>query len=178
MNTLLRVTCQTSSTLQRQPRGAAAAAAAKAVLGIGIRTDKLLCFIKSVLGECDKRVARNQKNIRQAKAYLQYVTDHVEEIKIRNNEKLYVVSGELEAIKEAQNEMIETQKRNREIAKGQFKALRRNVHHMRKCIQYLYVREKIKKHSLVLSNTFQAILVNIKTYRLVVHTFRIDILNA
>ena len=70
MNTLLRANSQTSTTLQRQPRGAAAAAAA--VLGIGIGTgDKLLCFIKSVFGGCDKRVARNQKNIRQAMAYLQ-----------------------------------------------------------------------------------------------------------
>ena len=98
-------------------------------------------------------------------AYLQYLTDHVEQITIQNNEKFYVVSGELKAIKEAQNEIIETQNRNWELAEGQFKALRQNVHHMRNCIQYLYVREQINQHSLVLSNIFQAILANIKTYR-------------
>ena len=177
MNTLLRANSQTSTTLQRQPRGAAAAAAA--VLGIGIGTgDKLLCFIKSVFGGCDKRVARNQKNIRQAMAYLQYLTDHVEQITIQNNEKFYVVSGQLKAIKEAQNETIETQNRNWELAEGQFKALRQNVHHMRNCIQYLYVREQINQHSLVLSNIFQAIVANIKTYRSALYTIRINILNA
>ena len=87
-------------------------------------------------------------------AYLQYLTDHVEQITIQNNEKFYVVSGELKVIKEAQNEIIETQNRNWELAEGQFKALRQNVHHMRNCIQYLYVREQISQHSLVLSNIF------------------------
>ena len=136
MNTLLRANIQTSTTLQKQSRDAAAAAAATAVLGIGTG-DKLLCFDKSVFGGCDKRVARNQKNIRQAMAYIQYLTDHGEQITIQNNEKFYVVSGELKAIKEAQNEIIETQNRNWELAEGQFKALRQNVHHMRNCIQYL-----------------------------------------
>ena len=178
MNTLLRANSQTSTTLQRQPRGAAATTEAAAALGIGIGTgDKLLCFINSVFGGCDKRVARNQKNIRQAMAYLQYLTDHGEQITIQNDEKFYVVSGELKAIKEAQNEIIETQNRNWELAEGQFKALRQNVH-MRNCIQYLYVREQINQHSLVLSKIFQAILANIKTYRSALYTFRINILNA
>ena len=70
---------------------------------------------------------------------------------------------ELKAIKEAQNEIIETQNRNCELAEGQFKALRQNVHHMSNCIQYLYVREQINQHSLLLDSIFQAILANIKT---------------
>ena len=111
-------------------------------------------------------------------AYLQYLTDHVEQITTQNNEKFYVVSGELKAIKEAQNEIIETQNRNWELAEGQFKALRQNVQHIRNCIQYLYVREQINQHSLVLSNIFQAKLANIKTYRSALYTFRINILNA
>ena len=58
MNTLLWANTQTSSNLQRQPRGAAAAAAA--VLGIGIGAgDKLLCLLKSVFGGFVKRVVRN-----------------------------------------------------------------------------------------------------------------------
>ena len=179
LNTLLRANSQNSATLQRQPRGAASATAAAAVLGMGVGTgDKLLCFIKSVFGGCDKRVARNQKNIRQAMAYLQYLTDHVERITIQNNEKFYVVLGELKAIKEAQKEIIETQNRNWELAEGQFKALRQNVHHMRNCIQYVYVGKQINQHSLVFSNIFQAILANIKTYRSALYLFRINILNA
>ena len=138
MNTLLRANSQTSTTLQRQPRGAAAAAAADTLLGIGIGTgDKLLCFITSVFGGCDKKVARNKKNIRQAMAYIHYLTDHVEQITFQNNEKIYVVSGELKAIKETQNEISETQNRNWELAEEQFQALRQNVHHMGNCIQYL-----------------------------------------
>ena len=118
MNKLLRANNQISTTLQRQPSGAAAAAAATAVLGIGLGTgDKLICFIKSVFKRCDKRVARNQKNIIQAMAYVQYVTHHVEQITKQNNENFYVVSGEQEAIKEAQNEIIETQNRNTELLK-------------------------------------------------------------
>ena len=130
INTLLRANIQTSTTLQKQSRDAAA------VLGIGTG-DNLLCFNKSMFGGCDKRVARNQKNIRQAMAYIQYLTDHVEQITIQNNEKFYFVTGELKAIKEAQNEIIGTQNRNWELNEGQFKALRQNVHHMRNCTQYL-----------------------------------------
>ena len=79
-----------------------------------------------MFGGCDKRVAKNQKNIRQAMAYLQHLTNHVKQITIQNNEKFYVLSGELKAIKEAQNEIIETQNRNWELAEGQFKALYQN----------------------------------------------------
>ena len=52
MNTLQRANNQTSTRLQRQALGAAAVAAASAVLGVGIdkNSDKFLCFIKSVLG--------------------------------------------------------------------------------------------------------------------------------
>ena len=86
MNTLLRANSQASTTLQRQPRGAAAAAVSAAVLWIEIGAgEKLICFIKSLFGGCDKRVARNQKNIRQAMAYLQHLTDHVKQITIQNN---------------------------------------------------------------------------------------------
>ena len=141
---------------------AAAAAAAAAVLGIGI-------------GAGEKR---NQENIRQAMAYLQYLTDHVEQITTSQNEKFFVVSGELKAIKEAQDEIIKTQNRNWELAEGQFTALRQNVHHMRNCLQYLYVREQINQHSLVLSNIFQTILANIKTYRAALYTFVLNVLNS
>ena len=41
--------------------------------------------------------------------YLQYLTDHVEEITVQHNDKFYVIFGELKAIKEAQYEKIETQ---------------------------------------------------------------------
>ena len=176
MSQLLRSHAATDTTFSRKPRAAAAAAA---VLGIGIGAgDKLLCFIKSVFGGCDKRVKRNQENIRQAMAYLQYLTEHVEQITTSQNEKFFVVSGELKAIKEAQDEIIKTQNRNWELAEGQFTALRQNVHHMRNCVQYLYVREQINQHSLVLSNIFQTILANIKTYRAALYTFRINVLNS
>ena len=96
MSQLLRSHAATDTTFSRKPRAAAAAAAAAAVLGIGIGAgDKLLCFIKSVFGGCDKRVKRNQENIRQAMAYLQYLTEHVEQITTSQNEKFFVVSGEL-----------------------------------------------------------------------------------
>ena len=89
-----------------------------------------------------------------------------------------VVSGELKTIKEAQNKIIEIQNGNWEFAEGQFKALRQNVHHMKNSIQYLYLREQIKQHSLGLNHIFQAILCNIKTYRSDLYTFRINVLNA
>ena len=59
MNTLPKANSRMSSNL-RQPRGTTDAALAAAVLGIGAG-DKLLCFIKSVFGGCDKRIARNQE---------------------------------------------------------------------------------------------------------------------
>ena len=68
---------------------------------------------------------RNQTNIRQAMAYLQCLTDHNEQISVQNNEKFYVVSSELKAIKETQNETIKTQSRNWEPAEGELKALRK-----------------------------------------------------
>ena len=118
MNTLLNANSQTNSNLQRQrqPQGSAAVAA---ILGSGIRAgDKLPCFIKSVYGGCDKRAARNQENIKRAMNYFQYLTDHVEKTNIQYNEKFYVVSGELEAINEAQYELIETQNRNWDFAES------------------------------------------------------------
>ena len=82
-----------TDTTSRKPRAAAAA-----VLGIGIGAEKLLCFIKSVFGGCDNRVKRNQENIRQAMAYLQYVTEHVGQITTSQTENFFMVSGELKAI--------------------------------------------------------------------------------
>ena len=139
MSQLLRSHAATKTTISRKPRAAAAAAA---VLGIGIGAgDKLLCFIKSVFGGCGKRVKRNQENSRQAMAYLQYLTEHVKQITTSQKEKFFVVSGELKAIKEAQDEIIKTQNRNCELAEGQFTALRQNVHHMRNCLHIpLYTR--------------------------------------
>ena len=176
MSQLLRSHAATDTNFSCKPR---AAAAAPAVLGIGIGAgDQLLCFIKSVFGGCDKRLKRNQENIIQAMAYLQYLTEHVEQTTTSQKEKFFEVSGELKAIKEAQDEIIKTQNRNWELAEGQFTALRQIVHHMRNCLQYLYVREQINQHSLVLSNIFQTILANIKTYRAALHTFRINVLNS
>ena len=133
---MLQLLCShagTGATFSRKPRAAAAAALATAVLARGIGAgDKLLWFIKSVFGGCDKRIKRNQENIRQAMAYLQYLTtEHVEQISTKENEKFFVVSGELKAIKEAQDEIIKTQNRNWEKPEGQFTALRRNVPHMK-----------------------------------------------
>ena len=93
MNTLLRENSHTSSNLQRHPRAAAA-------------LPKLLCFIKSVFGGCDKRVAGNQENLKRAKKYYQCLTDHC-----TIQCYFYVVSGEM--IREAQCKIIETQNRNR-----------------------------------------------------------------
>ena len=109
-------------------------------------------------------------------AYLQYLTEHVEQITTSQNEKFFEVSGELKA--EAQDEIIKTQNRKWELAEGQFTALHQIVHHMRNCLQYLYVREQINQHSLVLSNIFQTVLTNIKTYRAALYTFRINVLNS
>ena len=54
MSQLSRSDSGTDTTFSGKPRAFAAAAAA--VLGIGIGAgDKLLCFIKSVFGGCDKR---------------------------------------------------------------------------------------------------------------------------
>ena len=127
MNTLLRANSQTSSNLQHQPTGVATAAAAAAFLGIAIGAGyKLLCFIKSVFGGCDKRDARNQK----------YKTNNelpsVLEITAQHNEKFYV-SGELYAIKEAQYVIIEIKNRNWELSESQFNALRQCTSHAQLC---------------------------------------------
>ena len=81
MSQLLRSHAVTDTTFSRKLRDADVAAAAAAVLGIGVCAgDKLLCFINIVFGGCDNRIKRNQENIRQALAYLQYLTEHVEQI--------------------------------------------------------------------------------------------------
>ena len=110
--------------------------------------------------------------------YLKYLSDEVETIRTNNSEEFYVVSSELKAIKEAQDNIIETQNRNWQLASDQFQALRQNTHHMRNCLQFLYVREQLNQQSLVLSNIFTTILSSIKTYRAALYTFRINLLNS
>ena len=65
MSRHLRSHAETDTTFCGKPGAVAAAAAAAAALGIDIGAgDKLLCFRKSVFGGCDKRIKRNQENIK------------------------------------------------------------------------------------------------------------------
>ena len=65
MSQLLRSNDETYSTFSGKPAAVVAAAPAAAALGIGIGAgDKLLYFMKLVFGGCDKRMKRNQENIK------------------------------------------------------------------------------------------------------------------
>ena len=44
-------------------------------------------------------------------AYLQYLSEHVEQITTNQKKKFFLVFGELKALKEAQDEIIKTQKK-------------------------------------------------------------------
>ena len=164
----------------RRKRGVAlAAAAAASVLGLGLGAgDKVLCVIKSVFGGCDKRIGENRENLKLAIQHMNQLSTDIQQIATKTNDKFYVVAGELKDIKRAQDQIIQTQNENWEMAEKQFAVLRQNTHHMRNCVQFLYVREQTNHHALMLSNLFQVIFTNIKSYRAALYAFRVNLLNS
>ena len=102
----------------------------------------------------------------------------IQQIATKTNDKFYFVAGELKDIKRAQDQIIQTQNENWEMAEKQFAVLRQNTHHMRNCVQFLFVREQTNHHALMLSNLFQVIFTNIKSYRAALYAFRVNLLNS
>ena len=180
IGSLLRHSGTDSAQLHRQTRGLPAIlAGAAAVLGVGIAGSKVVCVLKTVFGGCDDgRIKQNQKNIEAAYQYMNIITDEIKTITSEQNDKFFMVAGELRDVRAKQQVIIDTQNKNWEAASKQFAIIRNNTNEMRNCLQYLYTRQQTGHHSIILQSFFQTLYTNIKSYRAALYAFRINILNA
>ena len=81
---------------------------------------------------------QNAKNIEKLAEFTGSLTQDV--FKLRNdvNDKFFVVTSELEALKSVQKEMLEVQNRNWRIIEEHFEVFQQNVHVLRDCDQLLF----------------------------------------
>ena len=64
------------------------------------------------------------------------------------------------------------------MAEKKFAVPGQNTHHIRKSVQFLYVREQTNHHALILSKLFQVIFTNNKSYRAALYAFHVNLLNS
>ena len=132
IGSLLRHSGTDSAQLHRQTRGLPAIlAGAAAVLGVGIAGSKVVCVLKTVFGGCDDgRIKQNQKNIEAAYQYMNIITDEIKPITSEQNDKFFMVAGELRDVRAKQQVIIDAQNKNWEAASKQFAIIRNNTNEM------------------------------------------------
>ena len=95
------------------------------------------------MGSCHDRAQQNAKNIEKLAEFTESLTQDI--LKLRNevNDKHFMVTTELEALKSVQKEMLKAQIRNCRIIEEDFEVIQHNIHVQRDCDQILFSRQRI-----------------------------------
>ena len=100
--------------------------------------------------------------------------------KLRNevNDKFFMVTTELEALKSVQKEMLAVQNRNWRIIEEHFEVFQQNIHVLRDCDQLLFSRQQISFNYDTVSSQLALTFANIKSYRGALYTYKINMMNS
>ena len=126
--------------VHRSPRAAPLAMMALASVGLfgsGIALGGGSCGIKGVFGSCHDKSKTNAENIQKLADFTEALTEDVFKLRNEVNDKFFMVTSELAAIKTFQKEMLEVQNRNWQIIEEHFKVFQDNIHVLRDCDQLL-----------------------------------------
>ena len=167
----------------RRPRAAAAITVAT-LAGIGLFGGGIMmgsndnCGLAGVFGTCRDEAKENAANIEVLGLHATHLSEFVEEIANEANEKFYLVHNELAAIRQSQEEMIQTQSANWEIIEKQFKTFQLNFHILRDCSQMLLSNQQLNFNFDTYSSLLGLLYADIKSYKAALYAYRLNILNS
>ena len=165
----------------RPPRAAPLAMMALASVGLfgsGIALGSGSCGITGIFGSCHDHAKTNAANIQKLADFTEALTEDVFKLRTEVNEKFFMVTSELAAIKSVQKEMIEVQNRNWQIIEEHFEMFRENIHVLRDCDQLLFSRQQINFNYDTISSLLAITFANVKSYRGALYTYRINMMNS
>ena len=155
---------------------AAVAAGAIGLFGTGVALGTGDCGLSGIFGTCQSK--ENAKAISRMFSMAQDINDNVYHLKNATNQKFFIVSKELQAIRDIQKHMQEIQNANWRTISTQMDIFRKNIHEMRNCDQLLYSRQQVNFNFDTVSSLLSLYYSNIKAYRAALFAYHINMLNS
>ena len=171
----------TAQARTRRPRAAPIAMMALASVGLfgsGIALGSGSCGLRGIFGSCHDRAKQNAKNIEKLAEFTESLTQDVFKLRNELNDKFFMVTTELGALKSVQKEMLEVQNRNWRIIEEHFEVFQHNIHVLRACDQLLFSRQQINFNYDTISSLLALTFANIKSYRGALYTFKTNMMNS
>ena len=97
------------------------------LFGSGIALGSGSCGLGGSFHSCHDRAKQNAKNIEKLAELTESLTQDVFKLRIEVNDKFFMVTTELEALKSVQKEMLEVQSRNWRIIEEHSEVFQHNI---------------------------------------------------
>ena len=146
--------------------------------GSGITLGRSSFGLRGIFGSCHDRAKQNAKNIEELAEFTESLTQDVFKVRIELNDKFFMVTTELEALKSVQKEMLEVQKRNWRTIEEHFEVFQHNIHVLRDCDQLLFSKQQINFNYDTISTLLALTFAKIKSYRGALYTYKINMMNS
>ena len=179
--TFLNTEQGTPSGHNRPPRAAPLAMMALAfveLFGSGIALGTRECGIRGIFGSCQERAKQNAANIEQMAELTESLAEDVFKLRSDVNDKFFMVTTELAALKSVQNEMLAIQNRNCKVIQDYFELFKHKIYDLRGCDQLLFSRQQIKFNYDSISSLLAVTFANNKSCRSALYTYRIIMMNS
>ena len=171
----------TAQARNRETRAAPLAMMALAsvrLFGSGIALGSGSCGLRGIFGSCHDRAKQNAKNIEKLAEFTESLTQDVSKLRNEVNDKFFMLTTELKALKSVQKEMLEVQNRNWRIIEEHFEVFQHNVHVLRDCDQLLFSKQQINFNYDTISSLLALTFANIKSYRGALYTYKVNMMNS
>ena len=133
----------------RKPRAAPLARMALASVGLfgsRIALGSGSCGLRGIFGSCHDRAKQYTNKIENLAEFTESLTQDVFNLRNELNDKFFMVTRELEALKSVQKEMLEVQNRNWRIIEEHFEVFQQNIHVLRDSDQLLFCHHQFKRY--------------------------------
>ena len=180
-SSILNTDGATAQARKRKPRAAPLAMMALASVGLfgsGIALGIGSCGLGGIFGSCHDRAKQNAKNIEKLAKFTESLRQDVFKLRNEVNDKFFMVTTEIEALKSVQKEMLEVQNRNWRIIEEHFEVFQHNIHVLRDCDQLLFSRQQINFNYGTISSLLALTFANIESYRGALYTYKINMMNS
>ena len=165
----------------RKPRAAPLAKMALASVGLfgsRIALGSGSCGLGGIFGSCHDRAKQNTNKIENLAEFTESLTQDVFKLRNEVNDKLFMVTTELESLKSVQKELLEDQNRYWRFIKEHFEVFQQNIHVLPDCDQLLFSRQQINFNHDTIPSLLALTFANIKSYRGALYTYRINMMNS
>ena len=155
---------------------AAVAAGAIGLFGSGVAIGTSDCGLAGIFGTCQAR--ENAQAIDRLFDMSEQIFSSVYHLKNATDQKFFIVSKELQAIRDIQQQMQDIQNANWKIISEQMQIFKDNIREMRNCDQLLYSRQQINFNFDTVASLLSLYYSNIKAYRAALFAYHINMLNS